>query len=346
MKKIRILSIDGGGIRGILPGTILSYLEAAINKIDPGGPQNIGDYFDMIAGTSTGGILTCLYLMPGANGKARYSASDALNLYLDHGESIFKRSLWEKISSGSGVIHSKYPVSKLESLLLQYCGETTLSDLIKPSLIPAYEMTDRKAVFFTSSDAGQDPIYNFKVRDVARATAAAPTYFRPARISSLSGQIWSLIDGGVFANNPTLCAFAEARKTPFSDFLHDPEKPSSPTARQMLIVTIGTGSVKKPYHYNKMRNAGEIGWLEPVIDILMSGNSETVDYQLRQMFRSLDAADQADYYRLEPGLKEACSEMDIATPENIANLHQAGLTYITDHAGLLNEIAAKIILHA
>jgi patatin-like phospholipase/acyl hydrolase len=345
MKKIRILSIDGGGIRGILPGTIISYLEAAINKIDPKGPRKIGDYFDMVAGTSTGGILTCLYLMPDENGKAKYAARDALNLYLDHGESIFKRTLLEKISSGAGVFHSKFPSTTLEALLKEYCGETTLADLIKPSLIPSYEMTDRKAVFFTSSDAGEDPIYNFKVRDVARATAAAPTYFEPAHITSLSGQIWSLIDGGVFANNPTLCAFAEARKTPFSTVLHNAEKPDSPSAKQMLIVTIGTGSVKKPYHYEHMRHAGEIGWLEPVIDILMSGNSETVDYQLRQMFLSLDPADQGDYYRLEPGLKEACSEMDVATPENIANLYQAGLTYITDHADVLNEIARKIIQH-
>jgi len=345
MKKIRILSIDGGGIRGILPGTILTYLEAAINRIDPKGPRKIGDYFDLIAGTSTGGILTCLYLIPDTNGKARYSAVDALNLYLDHGGSIFRRSLWERISSGAGIIHSKYPVNTLETLLQEYCGETTLAELIKPSLIPAYEITDRKAVFFTSSDAGEDPIYNFKVKDVARATAAAPTYFKPAHISSLSGQLWALIDGGVFANNPTLCAFAEARKTAFADCLGDPEKPNSPTAKQMLIVTIGTGSTKKPYHFRKMRNAGKIGWLEPIIDILMSGNSETVDYQLHQMFLSLDAADQHDYYRMEPGLKEACSEMDIASPENIANLHQAGLTYISDHADLLNEIAQKIMLY-
>jgi patatin-like phospholipase/acyl hydrolase len=345
MKKIRILSIDGGGIRGILPGTILAYLEAAINKINPHAPGKIGDYFDMIAGTSTGGILTCLYLMPDAERKAKYSATDALNLYLNHGQSIFKRSLWEKLASGGGIIHSKYPVTTLQDLLEEYCGEATLADLIKPCLIPSYEMTDRKAVFFTSSDAGEDPIYNFKVKDVARATAAAPTYFEPAHITSLSGQIWSLIDGGVFANNPALCAYAEARKTPFASCLHDPEKPNSPFAKHMLLVAIGTGSVKKPYHYNKMRRAGEIGWLEPVIDILMSGNSETVDYQLRQMFLTLDTVDQGDYYRLEPGLKEACSEMDIATPENIVNLHQAGLTYVTDHADMLNEIARKIILY-
>ncbi|MDP4214290.1 MAG: patatin-like phospholipase family protein, partial [Bacteroidota bacterium] len=156
MKKIRILSIDGGGIRGILPGTIISYLETAINKIDPKGPRKIGDYFDMIAGTSTGGILSCLYLMPDENGKAKYAAKDALNLYLNQGESIFKRTLLEKISSGGGVFHSKFHSTTLEKLLREYCGETNLSDLIKPSLIPAYEMTDRKAVFFTSSDAGED----------------------------------------------------------------------------------------------------------------------------------------------------------------------------------------------
>jgi patatin-like phospholipase/acyl hydrolase len=346
MKKIRILSIDGGGIRGILPATILSYLETVIGKLNPGKAGRIGDYFDLIAGTSTGGILACLYLMPDAAGKAKYSAGDALNLYLKEGESIFKRTLWEKISSGGGVLHAKYPVDRLESLLQDYCGETTLADLIRPSLIPAYEMTDRKAVFFTSSDAGEDPIYNFRVKDIARATAAAPTYFRPAHISSLSGQLWSLIDGGVFANNPTLCAFAEARKTPFGDCLHDPGKPNSPRASEMLIVSIGTGSVKKPYHYRSMRNAGEIGWLEPVIDILMSGNSETVDYQLRQIFLGLDPDDQHNYYRLEPGLKEACPEMDLATPENISNLHQAGLTYITDHADLLHEIAERLLASA
>jgi uncharacterized protein len=345
MKKIRILSIDGGGIRGILPGTIIAYLETAINKIDPRGPRKIGDYFDMIAGTSTGGILTTLYLMPGENGKARYGAKDALDLYLNQGESIFRRTLLDKVTSGGGIFHAKFPSATLETLLEQYCGDTTLSELIKPSLIPAYEMTDRKAVFFTSSDAGEDAIYNFKVRDIARATAAAPTYFEPAHITSLSGQIWSLIDGGVFANNPTLCAFAEARKTPFSRLFKDAEKPDCPSSKEMLIVTIGTGSVKKPYHYQHMRHAGEIGWLEPVIDILMSGNSETVDYQLRQIFLSLEPADQADYHRLEPGLKEACSEMDVATPENIANLYQAGLTFVSDHAGELQEIARKIIQH-
>ncbi|MBC7628274.1 patatin-like phospholipase family protein, partial [Ferruginibacter sp.] len=74
MKKIRILSIDGGGVRGIIPGTILMELEKILQKMDNNSSSKLGDYFDMIAGTSTGGILSCLYLVPGENGKAKYSA--------------------------------------------------------------------------------------------------------------------------------------------------------------------------------------------------------------------------------------------------------------------------------
>ena len=343
MKKIRILSIDGGGIRGILPGTILDWLETEINRQNPNGPARIGDYFDLIAGTSTGGILSCLYLAPGADGKAKYSAREALDLYLEHGHAIFDRNLWEKISSGDGIIHSRYPAGELEKWLEKYFGDTTLRELIRPSLIPAYEMTDRKAVFFTSSDAGRDDMYNFRVKDVARATAAAPTYFEPAHIESLSHQQWALLDGGVFANNPALCAYAEARKTPFSICLKDPEKPDRPSAKNMLLISIGTGAVKKPYDFKKMQGAGELRWLEPIIDILMSGNAETVDYQLRQIFLTLEAADQSDYYRLEPALKESSPEMDLATPENIQNLHQAGLTYIYQNGDKLREIAGKIL---
>jgi hypothetical protein len=106
---------------------------------------------------------------------------------------------------------------------------------------------------------------------------------------------------------------------------------------------MGTGSVKKRYHYDDFKRAGEIKWLEPVIDILMSSNSETVAYQLMQMYLTLEPENQKNYYRLEPSLKEACSEMDEATPENIGNLYQAGLTYVREKKEMLEEIAQKIL---
>jgi patatin-like phospholipase/acyl hydrolase len=343
MKKIRILSIDGGGIRGIIPGTILRQLEKILQKMDNNSSCKLGDYFDMIAGTSTGGILSCLYLVPGENGKARYSAQEALDLYLKKGHVIFDRPLIDKITSAGGIIHERYSGGPLYGLLKHYFGEETLDNFIKPSLITSYEITDRNAIFFTSTDARENALYNFKVRDVARATSAAPTYFPPAHIESVSGQSFTLVDGGMYANNPALCAYAEARKIEFSKFLNDPEKTDKPSAKDMIILSLGTGSVKKKYSYKHFEHAGEIEWLEPVIDILMSGNSETVSYQLTQMFLTLDKDNQDNYYRLEPGLKEACSEMDIATPENISNLYQAGLTYVHDNYTKLEKIARVLL---
>jgi patatin-like phospholipase/acyl hydrolase len=343
MKKIRILSIDGGGIRGIIPGTILTQLEKILQKMSGNSDRKIGDYFDMIAGTSTGGILSCLYLMPGENGKARYTAAEALDLYIKNGHTIFDRTFLEKVLSAGGIIREKYSEEPLYSLLTQYFGDETIDNFIKPSLITSYDITDRKAIFFTSADACKDAMYNFKIRDAARATSAAPTYFSPAHITSLNGQAYTLVDGGMFANNPALCAYAEARKTVFSVLLNDNDKKDKPTAEDMIIVSLGTGSVKKRYSYDEFENAGQIKWLEPVIDILMSGNSETVAYQLTQMYLTLDPQFQNNYYRLEPGLKEACSEMDIATTENINNLYQAGLTFVKDNIKQLEEIAQKII---
>jgi len=342
MKKIKILSIDGGGIRGIIPGTILAELEEILQK-QSNSDRKIGDYFDMIAGTSTGGILSCIYLMPDNDGKAKYSAKEALDLYIKNGHTIFDRTLAQKIESIGGILHEKYSEDPLYQLLKSYFGDVTLDRLIRPSLITSYEITDRRAIFFTSADARKDNICNFYVRDVARATSAAPTYFAPAHIKSLNGQLFALVDGGVFANNPAMCAYAEARKLEFSKFFNDQQKRDKPTAEEMIILSLGTGSVKKRYRYDDFKNAGEIKWLEPVIDILMSGNSETVAYQLMQMYRRQDTEDQNHYFRLEPELKEACSEMDIATEDNINNLYQAGLTFVFENKKQLEKIAARIL---
>ena len=341
MKKIKILSIDGGGIRGIIPGVILTYLEKRLQVIT-NTTLKIGDYFDFIAGTSTGGILACLYLTPGEDGKAKYSANDAVQLYLQEGKAIFARSSYEKMLSLYTFFDPKFGVQNLEKQLRQYFGDTKLDQLIKPCLITAYEIVQRNAVLFTSSDAN-DSLRNFFVRDVARATSAAPTYFSPAHIQSDEGQSFFLSDGGVYANNPALCAYAEARQTEFKSLFKDEQKADFPTAKDMLIISLGTGTVKKQYHYKDFEHAGAIKWLEPIIDILMSANSETVDFQLTKMYETLDPADANDYYRIEPSLFEACSEMDDASIDNVEKLKQAGLYFIDKNEALLDEIANKVV---
>lgn len=184
---------------------------------------------------------------------------------------------------------------------------------------------------------------NFYVKDVCRATSAAPTYFSPAQIKSMYGQIFSLIDGGMFANNPALCAYAEARKIPFAEVLKNHQKANNPVVNDMIIISIGTGIESKSYPFKKLQKAGKIGWINPIIDILMSSNAETVDYQISQMFQTLGLRNKKNYYRLNPSLKNASPAMDNVKRSNIENLIQAGLGYIDDHRETLNQIVHKLI---
>lgn len=338
----RILSIDGGGIRGILPGQILVALEKKLQKYSKNPEARIADYFDLIAGTSTGGILTCIYLTPHPDDpkKARFSAEEAVDLYLKNGSDIFSIPTFHKLRTAGGILDEKYPADNIERVLKEYLADLQLKDLIRPCLISAYDVFDSKAHFFTSQDAKKSEGRNFYVRDVARATSAAPTYFEPIEITSLSGVSYPLIDGGVFANNPTLCAYAEARQIDFD------EHRKHPAARNMLILSLGTGETKRKYTHKDVKNWGAVQWIKPIIEIMMSGVGQTIHYQLRQIFRAGGIPD--NYIRIEPNINTANPDMDDASPKNLALLKAAGTKaaedYDTDE--LLEKLAERLVKEA
>jgi uncharacterized protein len=341
-KKVTILSIDGGGIRGILPGVILAYVEKRLREKD-GDQSRLSDYFDLIAGTSTGGILSCIYLAPDQNNRPKFTAQEAVNLYLDRGQEIFDISFWQKARSGMSLTDEKYSAKHLEESLLNYLGDTKLSQLLKPCIITAYEIFRRKSVFFNSADAINNDLRDFYVRDIARATSAAPTYFEAARIKSIYGTPYYLIDGGVFANNPAMCAYAEARTLDFDSVLKHNGKMDKPIAKEMVIISLGTGSEATPYDYNQAKDWGAVGWILPLIDILMSGNSETIDYQLQQIFGTIKPPSKPDYYRLEPKREPAESAMDNASPKNMGALREAGMRYVSDNEKLIEMLVDLLI---
>lgn len=316
-KLTKILSIDGGGIRGVIPGQILVRLEEKLKTLDKNPDARIADYFDLIAGTSTGGILACLYLCPESSRskRPRFSAQDAVDLYLDRGDDIFDVSLWHKLRSAGGLTDEKYPSDELEETLKDYFQDLTLRDLIKPCVITAYDVKRRRAHFFTQHDADQDRD-NFLVRDITRATSAAPTFFEAARIKSFSNVTYPLIDGGVFANNPALCAYAEARKLNFG------QNRNKPTAKDMAILSLSTGKVETAYYYKQVKDWGLVEWIKPLIDIMMSSGPETVDYQLRQIYDAIKKPKQ--YLRMTPKLRGASPAMDDASRENLQLLQEAG----------------------
>ncbi|WP_417911346.1 patatin-like phospholipase family protein [Candidatus Electronema sp. PJ] len=284
MDKYTILSIDGGGIKGLIPAAVLVELEKMIQK-ERGDKCKIGECFDFIAGTSTGGILACLLLMPDLKnpGCARFSAVDAQELYLNHGDEIFDRSVWQIIATGGGLADTKYDAKTLEHVLKKYFKETTLKELIRPCLITGYDVRKYRPVFFTKHDADLNEESNFLVRDVARSTSAAPTYFEPACPESLDDipNATPVIDGGVFANNPTACAYVEA-------LTKGRGLGKGVCPEEIVILSLGTGRKAETITLKQCRDWGIAGWARPLINIFMEGVAQTVDYQMHSVFASLE----------------------------------------------------------
>ncbi len=331
-KKINILSIDGGGIRGIIPAVVLDYIEQGLQRKSNNPNVTLADYFDLIAGTSTGGILACFYLLPPDDlqfAHSKYYAKDAIRIYAEYGKKIFRRP-WYRL----GLTSERYPSDGLESVLKEFMGDVTLAETRKHCLVTAYNITEREAVFFSTPEAKKYRHRNYLMRDIARATSAAPTYFEPAAVHSIGGSLLHLIDGGMFAGNPTLCALVEAGKTRF-------EACDPPTLSDVYVVSVGTGKERKHYDYEKAKNWGAIGWARPVIDILLSASAEVVDYQLQKQFQTAGCPDH--YVRLEPELGKAKAEMDDASDENIRHLKEAGQNYIEEYAEALDAIVDTLI---
>ncbi|MBN1929688.1 MAG: patatin-like phospholipase family protein [Chlorobiaceae bacterium] len=327
---MRILSIDGGGIRGIIPGTILVAFEKRLQELSGDKTKRIADVFDLVAGTSTGGILSCLYLCPDKKhpGRPRFTAEEAVNLYLQNGDDVFDISVFKELSSLGGLADERYSAECLEELLQSYFDELKLSDLLKPCLITAYDITRRQAHFFNKADTrGHRNEKDFYVRDVARSTSAAPTYFEPSKIMAMDRSVYPLIDGGVFANNPTMCACVEAFEMNHELRLDD-----------LKILSIGTGTTVKPYHYSEVKNWGKVAWISPILNIMMSGVSETVDFQMKSLFRCAGCAGQ--YLRLEVDLGEfpdVDGAMDNASETNMDALQRAAEKFAKR-----DEISAKL----
>ncbi len=320
-KLVKILSIDGGGIRGLIPATLLSELENRTH-------QPISKLFDLVAGTSTGGILVLGLTAPGENGKPRFSATEAIGLYDQQGERIFSRTVWHRIHAIGSALEEKYPSAGIETVLDEYFGETRLKDTLTNVLITSYEIERRLAFFFRSSRAQGDPAYDFPIKKVARATSAAPTYFEPLKLDSGQGdEYYALVDGGVFANNPAMCAFVDA-KTMFPD------------ADDFLVVSLGTGEATRPLLYDQARNWGLVQWAQPILNVVFDGVSGTVDYQLKQLLP--DRNGQRRYYRFQMRLDEGNEDLDNCSRDNIRVLKLLGQALVSDNHDALDALCTQL----
>ncbi|MGE5559154.1 MAG: patatin-like phospholipase family protein [Bacillota bacterium] len=319
----KILSIDGGGIRGIIPAMVLHEIEKRTGK-------PVSELFDLVAGTSTGGILALGLTMPGEGGP-RYTAEGMIKLYEDDGKRIFFRPWWYCLASVWGWLRPKFPRRGIDAVLGHFFQEIRLNEALKDVIIASYDLENRTPWFFKTIHA-KNPVkigHDVSMKDAARATSAAPSFFAPVKIPAAAEQNYlSLVDGGMYANNPAMCAFVQAVK-------------EGVERDDILVVSLGTGSATRPYPYKKARGWGRLGWILPSLDVVFDGVSDTVDYQLKQILYTDDENNR--YYRFQVSLDHDYAGLDNASARNIEKLKEKARGLIEEQDMVLDALSKTLV---
>ncbi|XP_020517547.1 patatin-like protein 2 isoform X2 [Amborella trichopoda] len=206
--SITILSIDGGGIRGIIPATILAFLESQLQKLD-GEEMRIADYFDVIAETSTKGLVTAMLTAPGDDNRPLFAAKDITSFYLEHCTKIFPQRRGPFASCLkflNAVVGPKYNGKYLHDVVKRKLGDKSIAETLTNAVIPTFDIRRLQPIIFSTYQVKSHKSKNAVLSDICIGTSAAPTYL-PAHYFETKGsngklKSYHLVDGGVAANNP------------------------------------------------------------------------------------------------------------------------------------------------
>ncbi|BAY25360.1 patatin [Calothrix sp. NIES-2100] len=346
--KYKILSIDGGGIRGIIPALILAEIERRTQK-------PIFSLFDLITGTSSGGILALGLTKPRLSSDvsdlplAQYTAEDMVQLFLEYGVEIFYEPLFERLIGPIEDIflQPKYSSKNREEILSQYFGNANLENNLKEVFVTSYDIEQRIPVFFTNKLEKQELesknfhklCSGFTLLDAALGTTATPTYFAPHRLVNPynSGSVYTLIDGGVFANNPAHLAILEAQIT------SKRKAKKVLNIEDILVVSLGTGSLTSTYPYKEVKNWGLLQWGRPLLNIVFDSGSEVVSGKLEQLFEPSDEKAKSFYYRFQTFLDAELEEIDNTKLQNTRQLQAVAHKLISEKSQQIDELCSLLL---
>jgi predicted acylesterase/phospholipase RssA len=336
--RFAILSIDGGGIRGLIPALVLERLERELRARDPG--ATLASRFGLIAGTSTGGLIALGLAMPAADGtEPAISPGEMIAIYEgDEARAIFDRPPLEDVpgvGAVSALIDPRYDLDNLRATLERRLGDRVLADALTGLLVPAYDMHRRTPRFFKPWN---EEARSLRAVDAGLATAAAPTYFPAHRFGDEA-----LVDGGVFVNNPTVAATIEALKRTGGE----PLRPED-----LLVVSIGTGQHELGFDSDEVAGWGALGWIAPrerseppLIGAMLDGQSDASDHWAHillnhqpgtEVARGAEMGAGPRYFRWQIELPGPVP-LDGTDPVQLARLREAGEALVDGRA---DEIAA------
>ncbi|KAF0908533.1 hypothetical protein E2562_026324 [Oryza meyeriana var. granulata] len=329
---VTVLSIDGGGVRGIIPGTILAFLEEKLQELD--GPEaRLANYFDVIAGTSTGGLVTAMLTAPNDNGDPLFAAKDINDFYLEHCPRIFPPVSKGLLGMFNSMTRPKYDGKHLHSVVQELLGDNRIDQTITNIVVPTFDIKLLQPMIFSTYDACKDVSKNALLSDMCISTSAAPTYLPGHRFETTDKdgkpREFNLVDGGVAANNPTLLAMTHVSKQILlgnQDFF--PIKPAD--YGRFMILSLGTGSAKIEEKFDAVQSSkwGVLGWLynkgaTPLIDSFSQASADIVDIHASVLFQALHC--EKRYLRIQDDeLKGDTASVDVSTPENLQRLVGVG----------------------
>lgn len=324
-RKFRILSIDGGGLKGIIPLQVIKEIEKITN-------QPIHKTFDLIAGTSTGGLLTCALLLKDEDSieanKRKYTLEDIEKLYIEKGKDIFPRYTflkWLFIHTRKW-IRPMYFTKKYNIILNEYFNEHRITSCLKPIFITSYDIHRNLPLTFTTRSATSLDEKNPKIIDICRATSAAPTYF-PTYKFNYNKENVICIDGGLIMNNPTIGAFVEVLGNP--SYKHYQIDSNHLEIKDIAILSLGTGISSKQYSSLSSQNWGRFQWIKKVIEIAIGAPVNVVHDQIETIFKSsgLDR----NYLRIDFEIDQKYSEMDDSRKKTLEHLLSVTQSKITNN---------------
>jgi predicted acylesterase/phospholipase RssA len=322
---VRILSIDGGGTFGLAPAMVLIELERRTQR-------SVAQLFDLVAGTSVGGLLGLALLVPGAHGAPRHSAAQIASLFEQDADRVYAYSLRHWLSTLGGFLGEKYEATGLQEVLNEVFGDTWLSEAIRPTLIPAYDLLQDHPYAFRSHHASTDPGADYPTSAVVRATTAVPGYFPPVELESRAGHPRRLcIDGGVAAFSPALWAYAEARRL-------------YPDADEILLVSLGTARRCHDLDAASPRPWKPLERVRPMFELTCDAASAVTHEQLLSLLAAGGSREAECYVRLEAQVDlPGAGSSDDTNAEHLERVRAAGHALLAQEAARIDRLCAQLM---